>query len=122
MTGLKSFHRAVLPGVVMLALLGSTSRAQEAYKTPEDAAAALAAAAKGAPRDLLKVLGRSANDIVSSGDEVADADVRARFVSMYEAKHAIKTEGNKKATLLLGADDFPFPIPLANTKSGWEFD
>jgi hypothetical protein len=41
---------------------------------------------------------------------------------MYDARHAIKAEGNKKATLLLGTDDFPFPIPLVNTKTGWEFD
>ncbi|MBR1127616.1 DUF2950 domain-containing protein [Bradyrhizobium iriomotense] len=117
-----SLYRAVLPGIMVLALLGSVSQAQESYKTPEDAAAALAAAAKSGPRDLLKVLGRAADDIVSSGDEVADADIRARFVSMYDAKHAIKAEGNKKATLLLGPDDFPFPIPLVNTKAGWEFD
>ncbi|OPY95666.1 hypothetical protein A5906_06695 [Bradyrhizobium sacchari] len=122
MIGLKSLYRAVLPGIVVLALLGSASHAQESYKTPEDAAAALAAAAKSGPRDLLKVLGRAADDIVSSGDEVADADIRARFVSMYEAKHAIKAEGNKTATLLLGPDDFPFPIPLVNNKNGWEFD
>ncbi|MHC2619340.1 hypothetical protein ACVIW2_001372 [Bradyrhizobium huanghuaihaiense] len=122
MIGLMSLCRAVLPGIMVLALLGSVSQAQESYKTPEDAAAALAAAAKSGPRDLLKVLGRAADDIVSSGDEVADADIRARFVSMYEAKHAIKAEGNKTATLLLGPDDFPFPIPLVNTKTGWEFD
>ena len=41
---------------------------------------------------------------------------------MYDAKHSIKAEGNKKATLMLGPDDFPFPIPLVNTKTGWEFD
>ncbi|MBR0779908.1 DUF2950 domain-containing protein [Bradyrhizobium iriomotense] len=122
MIGIKSLHRALLPGVMALVLLGSAAQAQESYKTPEDAAAALAAAAKSGPRDLLKVLGRAADDIVSSGDEVADADIRARFVSMYDAKHAIKAEGNKKATLLLGPDDFPFPIPLLNTKTGWEFD
>ncbi|MBB4367648.1 hypothetical protein GGD63_000417 [Bradyrhizobium sp. cir1] len=122
MIGLMSLCRAVLPGIMVLALLGSVSQAQESYKTPEDAAAALAAAAKSGPRDLLKVLGKAADDIVSSGDEVADADIRARFVSMYDAKHAIKAEGNKKATLMLGPDDFPFPIPLVNTRTGWEFD
>ena len=42
--------------------------------------------------------------------------------STYDAKHSIKAEGNKKATLILGADDFPFPIPLVNNKTGWEFD
>jgi len=122
MTGLKSFRRAVLPGLMALALLGTAAQAQQAYKTPEDAAAALAAAVKSGPDDILKVLGRAAEDIVSSGDEIADKDIRARFTSMYDVKHGIKAEGNKTATLMLGPDDFPFPIPLVNTKTGWEFD
>jgi len=122
MSGMTSFHRAILSGIVALALLASPSRAQESYKSPEDAAAALAAAVKAGPKDILKVLGRAAEDIVSSGDEVADNDIRARFTSMYDAKHGIKTEGNKTATLVLGPDDFPFPIPMVNTKAGWEFD
>jgi len=122
MIGLKSLHRAALPGIMALVLLGSTALAQQSFSTPEDAAAALAAAVKSGPGDILKVLGRAADDIVSSGDEVADADIRQRFTSMYDAKHSIKAEGNKKATLMLGPDDFPFPIPLVNAKSGWEFD
>ncbi|MBR0733457.1 DUF2950 domain-containing protein [Bradyrhizobium japonicum] len=122
MIGLKLLHRTVLPGIMALVLMGTASQAQQSYPTPEEAASALAAAAKSGPRDILKVLGRAADDIVSSGDEVADADIRARFVSMYDAKHAIKAEANKKATLLLGPDNFPFPIPLVNTKAGWEFD
>jgi len=122
MIGLKSPHRAALPGIMALVLLGSTALAQQSFSTPEDAAAALAAAVKSGPGDILKVLGRAADDIVSSGDEVADADIRQRFTSMYDAKHSIKAEGNKKATLMLGPDDFPFPIPLVNAKSGWEFD
>ncbi|AWM06786.1 DUF2950 domain-containing protein [Bradyrhizobium symbiodeficiens] len=121
MIGLKLLRRAVLPGIVALTLI-TAARAQQSYPTPEDAASALAAAAKSGPRDVLKVLGKAGDDIVSSGDAVADADIRARFVSMYDAKHAIKAEGNKKATLVLGPDDFPFPIPLVNTKAGWEFD
>ncbi|QIO99784.1 DUF2950 domain-containing protein [Bradyrhizobium symbiodeficiens] len=120
MIGLKLLRRAVLPGIVALTLI-TAARAQQSYPTPEDAASALAAAAKSGPRDVLKVLGKAGDDIVSSGDAVADADIRARFVSMYDAKHAIKAEGNKKATLVLGPADFPFPIPLVNTKAGWEF-
>lgn len=122
MISLKSLHRAALPGIMALALLGTASRAQQSYPSPEDAAVALAAAVKSGPGNILKVLGKSADDVVSSGDEVADADARLRFTSMYDAKHSIKAEGNKKATLTLGPDDFPFPIPLVNTKTGWEFD
>lgn len=122
MIGLKSCRRAVLPSVMALALMCTASSAQQSYRTPEEAGSALAEAVKSGPREILKVLGRSAVDIVSSGDEVADADIRARFVSMYDSKHAIKAEDNKKATLMLGPEDFPFPIPLVNTRTGWEFD
>ncbi len=123
MTALNSLHRAVLPSIMALALLTSASRAQQAYPTPEDALAALAAAVKsGTKTAILKVLGNSAEDVVESGDEVADAETRQRFLSAYDARHSIKAEGNKKAVLILGADDFPFPIPLVNSKSGWEFD
>jgi hypothetical protein len=122
MIRLKSLQRAALSGIMAVLLLSTASQAQQSYRAPEDAAAALAAAVKSGPSDILKVLGRAADDIVSSGDEVADAASRQRFTSMYDARHSIKAEGNKKATLILGADDFPFPIPLVNTKAGWEFD
>ncbi|WP_430641777.1 DUF2950 domain-containing protein [Bradyrhizobium macuxiense] len=106
-----------------LAVLIASAQAQQAYPNPEDAAAALAAAVKtGTKRAILKVLGRDAEDIIESGDEVADAKTREAFLSTYDTKHSIKAEGNKKATLILGADDFPFPIPLVNNRDGWEFD
>jgi Protein of unknown function (DUF2950) len=123
MISLKSLHRAAVLAIMAPALLSSPSQAQQSYPTPEDAAAALAAAVKSGPnRAILKVLGNDAEDIVSSGDEVADTDTRQRFSSIYDSKHSIKVEENKKATLMLGPDDFPFPIPLVNTKTGWEFD
>ena len=125
MTGLKSLHRAGsvgLAAIVAVALLTSASQAQQAFPSPEDAAAALAAAVKTGTRStILKVLGKDAVDIIESGDDVADAEMRQRFLSAYDAKHSIKAEENK-ATLILGADDFPFPIPLVNNRTGWEFD
>ncbi|WP_448045443.1 DUF2950 domain-containing protein [Bradyrhizobium liaoningense] len=122
MISLKSLQRVIPSGFLALALMSPAALAQQSFSTPEDAAAALAAAVKSGPRNILKVLGRAADDIVSSGDEVADDDIRRRFLSMYDARHAVKVEGNKKATLVLGPEDFPFPIPLVNTKTGWEFD
>jgi hypothetical protein len=123
MISLKSIRRAALPGLMALALLSSAALAQQSFSTPEDAAAALAAAVKtGTKRAILKVLGSGAEDIVESGDDVADAEARQRLLAAYDAQHSIKAEGNKKAALILGADDFPFPIPLVNNKSGWEFD
>jgi hypothetical protein len=120
------FHRAsvaTVAAIMTLALSISMAHAQQAYPSPEDAVAALAAAVKtGTNRAMLTVLGNRAGDIVESGDDVADAGTRQRFLAAYDTRHSIRAEGNKKATLILGADDFPFPIPLVNNKSGWEFD
>ena len=126
MTAVTSFHRAAsasVAAIMALALMSSVSQAQQSFPSPEDAAAALAVAVKGGTkREILKVLGRGAEDIIESGDDVADEQTRKEFISTYDAKHSIKAEGNKKATLILGADDFPFPIPLVNNRTGWEFD
>jgi hypothetical protein len=107
----------------MLFAAAPRAHAQQAFPTPDEAASALAAAVKsGARRDMLRVLGSDGEDIISSGDDVEDKETRERFTSAYEAKHSIKTEGDKKAVMIVGNDDFPFPIPLMKSKSGWEFD
>jgi hypothetical protein len=123
MINLKSLSRAGVATISALFALTAASQAQESYSSPAQAAAALADAVKsGSNRAVLKVLGKDAEDIVASGDDVADAEMRQRFTAAYDAKHAIKAEGNRKATLIVGNDDFPFPIPIYNTRTGWEFD
>jgi hypothetical protein len=119
------FTRA-LPATIVIAgmlLVAPDARAQQVFPTPDEAASALAAAVKsGARKDMLRVLGSDGEDIVSSGDEVADKESRDRFTAAYDAKHSVKVEGDKKAVVILGNDDFPFPIPLMKRKTGWEFD
>jgi Protein of unknown function (DUF2950) len=113
----------IVPAAAVILLLLTPAKAQQTFKTPDEAAAALADAVKsGSDRNILKVLGRDGADIVSSGDDVADKETLERFTTAWDAKHSIKTEGDKKAVMILGNDDFPFPIPLVKTKSVWEFD
>lgn len=97
--------------------------AQESYKTPEAAADALASAAKTGDRAaLIKVLGPDGVDIASSGDPVADSDLRKKFVETYDAKHQMKMDGDATATLIIGPEDFPVPIPLVRKGDAWQFD
>jgi hypothetical protein len=97
--------------------------AQEAFDTPDEAVEALVVAAKSEDMDaILEILGPDGDDIASSGDEVADRNTREAFVAAYDAKHAIEKEGDGSYSLLLGADDWPFPIPIAYRDGGWRFD
>jgi hypothetical protein len=103
--------------------LVSAASAQQAFKTPDEAATALATAAKSEDRNaVLTVLGRDAADIVSSGDQVADEATRQRFLAAYDEKHRIEMNGDSKAIMIVGQDDFPFPIPLVRKGDAWRFD
>ena len=126
----RSGHR---PFVALLASLAtavffccaitSAAVAQQDYTTPQNAVEALVAAARsGDQKALLVVLGRHGEDIISSGDKVADDAARARFVASYDAKHQITMQGDRKAILVIGDDDYPFPIPLLRVKGEWSFD
>jgi hypothetical protein len=109
--------------VAILSAVAWPARAQQVFQSPVEAAAALASAVKsGIKTDMLKVFGPDGEDIISSGDEVSDASYREKFTAAYDAKHAISMEGDNKAVLMLGAKDYPFPVPLVHRKSGWEFD
>ena len=69
--------RVGFAALASLCLAMSQASAQQSFGSPDEAAAALAAAVKsGAKPDMLKVLGAGGEDIVSSGDDVADADAR----------------------------------------------
>jgi nicotinamidase-related amidase len=107
----------------LLCAAASIASAQEAFKTPEDAANALVSAAKaGNMKVLATVLGPDGDAIVSSGDKVADATTRQKFVAAYEAKHQINREGDNNATLVIGSDDYPLPIPIVRKDGMWRFD
>jgi hypothetical protein len=107
----------------VLALAVAVANAQQSFKTAEEAVDALVSAAKADDRSaVLTVLGRDGADIVSSGDAVADASARNRVIEAYDAKHQLVMEGADKAALIIGREDWPFPIPLVRKDGTWRFD
>ncbi len=113
-----------LAAAVLFLAMAPAAFAQKSYKAPQAAVDALVATARsGDQKAALVVLGKEGEDIISSGDKVSDDDVRARFVASYDAKHSIAMDGDSKATLIIGDNDYPFPIPLVRDKDGtWSFD
>lgn len=96
---------------------------QKQFDSPEQAVQALVAAVRsGRTADLLAIFGPQGKPLVESGDAVADKNGRARFVASYDQNHSLATQPDGKVTLILGKDNWPFPIPLAKADTGWHFD
>ena len=92
------------------------------FATPEDAAKALVAAFQA--DDLTaaaKLLGPGSEELLSSGDAVADKADRADFLADYAAKNSIALEGDQ-ATLVVGPNDWSLPIPIVKRDDKWVFD
>lgn len=101
----------------------SELRAQQRYKSPEDAVAGLIAAVRSeTPRNIVTVLGRDSREVVQSGDDVADAKLRAAFLLAYDVRHQLTNPSGKRAILTVGNQDWPFPIPIVERNGSWQFD
>jgi hypothetical protein len=97
---------------------------QTRFASPEEAGAALLAAAQSAdPAALLAIFGPDGKDVVLSGDAVKDKDTLREFVAAYEQMHRWREIKAGGEMLSVGADNFLFPIPLGKTDAGrWQFD
>jgi hypothetical protein len=125
----KRFARIAATTVVAVSLAGSFAPTfaqkpgQQTFASAQDAAHALFVAMQSQDEQApLGVLGSDAKEILSSGDPTEDADARVGFVVRYEAMHRFVTEANGTVTLVVGAENWPMPIPLVNNHGKWYFD
>ena len=96
---------------------------QAAYATPEAAAKALYETVKSHDlKSIYKVLGPGSAKLIYTGDPVADQQMQERFIAAYDKALKIERDGETKAMLLVGEQEFPFPFPLAKGAHGWQFD
>jgi len=96
---------------------------QRTFSSAEDASRALFNAMKGEDQQAsLSILGPAGKEVLSSGDREEDLDARVSFVVKYQEMHRLVTEANGTASLMVGAENWPFPIPLVNNHGTWFFD
>jgi hypothetical protein len=96
---------------------------QRTFSSAEEAAKALVGAAQSNDEKvLLEILGPDAEQIVSSGDAVEDAQGRATFVQRYQDMHRLVKEPDGTTTLYVGPENWPIPIPLVEEGKSWYFD
>ena len=115
---------AVSIAIVVLVLPVSAQEVkQKTFGSPEEAMKALAEAAQANDtKGMLSILGPEGDDIISSGDEVADKNARERFVKVYQEKIDFVKEKEDRVSVIMGNDNWPFPIPIIKMAGGWMFD
>jgi hypothetical protein len=96
---------------------------QQVFHSPEEASAALFAAAQQIDnRALLEILGPAGKDLVSSGDLVEDKKNRVDFIAKYTQMHRLGKERDGVMILYISAENWPEPIPLVKANNVWYFD
>jgi len=113
-----------VPAAVTSAVAADAAKAvaHKAFPTPEAAFDALATAAKSNDgKMLVALLGKDGDKVVNSGDPVMDKRRAENFATSYATKHAVQVDGDK-ATLSVGDDDWPLPIPAVKGAAGWTLD
>ena len=130
MTSRRSFR--ILAGALGVALLAAgtlaaapAKPAQRTFPSARAAADALVSAAEKFDVEALKeILGPDGIDLVDTEDAVADRNQAAAFAAKAREKLVVETDPKdpKTATLVIGADDWPVPIPVVEVGGTWRFD
>jgi hypothetical protein len=97
----------------------------EAFASPELAARALVSAAEsGDVNRVIKVLGPSAKELLTTSDPVADRQVREEFAKRAKVKMVVVADPQRPTQRILevGADRWPLPIPIVRVADKWRFD
>jgi hypothetical protein len=94
------------------------------FASPDDAGNGLQEAVKSGDQNaVLAIFGPGSKEVVSSGNASEDKTVAGAFVAAYGVMHRWRQMPDGSQILLIGADNFAFPIPLKKNDAGqWFFD
>ncbi len=117
----------VVSGVFLFAFLlplapSLPAAGEQRFETPDAAVGALAAAVKVRDTNALHAIFAPAVHELVSPDVVEAAQESKMFTQRLEEKIELQHQSDSKIVLLLGADGWPFPIPLVKSDGRWFFD
>jgi len=107
------------------AAVAASTQAARSFDSPQQAAEVLVEAAEKFDQAALKqIFGPDGNDIVSSGEVARDREHAANFVAEAHEKKNISVDpkSGNRAFLLVGKEDWPFPVPIVKRGDKWSFD
>ena len=114
----------MLPAVSSAKAQTSPGPGGKAFATAQEAADALISAAERYDEaGLTEILGPDSYDLIHTGEPVRDAEKSKEFAALARAKLSIKLNKTKtRATLIVGDEDWPAPVPIVKVGTSWFFD
>src|ERR1700674_490579 len=102
------------------------SRAQkygaETFSSPGKATRALFQAVQNGDEEALERILGADKEVTSSNDEIEDKLERERFSEKCQQMPRLVREPDGRTVLYIGAENWPFPIPLVSKNGAWHFD
>jgi hypothetical protein len=96
--------------------------AQPGFQSAAEASRALFQAVQTNNEEVIaKILG-GPTELTSSRDAGQDKIEREMFVEKYQEMHRLSRDADGSVTLYIGAENWPFPIPLVANGGAWRFD
>jgi hypothetical protein len=92
------------------------------FASPAAASNALFEAAQKEDEQTLEAILGAGKEVTSSSDDVEDKLERERFSQKYQEMHRLVREADGSTVLYIGAENWPFPIPLVSNNGTWYFD
>ena len=112
--------------LLLLVMLTRSGLAQEAgpktFSSAAEASHALFLAVRNEDEQAVGAILGAGKEITSSNDEVEDKLERECFAQKYQEMHRLVQEPDGNTVLYIGAENWPFPIPLVPKNGRWYFD
>ena len=112
-------------GHARLSLAQSTqpqSTQSKSFSSPGQATAALFQAVQNDDEQAVEAVLGAGKDVTSSGDALEDKLEREQFSRKYAEMHRLVREPDGSTVLYIGAENWPFPVPLVSKNGQWHFD
>jgi hypothetical protein len=110
---------------VLLAGYAQSCLAQQqprTFSSAEEASLALFLAVQSRDEDAVMDILGAGRELVSTGDDVQDGLEHEKFAQKYKEMHRLVREPDKTTVLYVGAENWPFPVPLVARHGRWCFD
>ena len=93
------------------------------FETPVEASDAFITAAKnGEQKAILEIFGDKHKELIGTADPERDKELRAKVAAMAVERRRFRDNDDDSVTMVIGAEAWPFPVPIVKTDKGWHFD